>query len=291
MRCTRWRRGSRTSSRRGGRTSWTPHRSRSGKRPMRGPAWSPAPLDRSRADVAVLGELPLGGTAVGTGINAPPDFAAAVIAALAAETGLPLRPSANPMVQQGGQGALAEASSGLRSIAVALTKIANDIRLLASGPSAGLAELLLPELQAGSSIMPGKVNPVLCESVNQVAARVFGNDAHRRVRRLAGDPRAQHVPARDGRRAVRVGHAAGQRVPRVRRPLRRRHRGRRGALPRATPSGHRRSPPPSTRSSATPVRPRSSTAPTTSAARSSTSSSKRASSARTRPARCSTPSA
>jgi fumarate hydratase, class II len=134
-------------------------------------------LARSRSDVEVLGELPLGGTAVGTGINAAPEFAPAVIAALAAETGLPLRPSANPMVQQGGQGALAEASAGLRGIAVALTKIANDIRLLASGPSAGLAELLLPELQAGSSIMPGKVNPVLCESVNQVAARVFGNDA------------------------------------------------------------------------------------------------------------------
>ena len=134
-------------------------------------------LARSRADVDALGEVPLGGTAVGTGINAPPAFAPAVIAALAAETGLPLRPSTNPMVQQGGQGALADASSGLRAVAVALTKIANDIRLLSSGPSAGLAELLLPELQAGSSIMPGKVNPVLCESVNQVAARVFGNDA------------------------------------------------------------------------------------------------------------------
>ena len=134
-------------------------------------------LRRSVADVEVLGELPLGGTAVGTGINAPEGFAARVIEALAAETGLPLRPSSNPMVQQGGQGALAEASAGLRGIAVALTKVANDIRLLASGPSAGLAELLLPELQAGSSIMPGKVNPVLCESVNQVAARVFGNDA------------------------------------------------------------------------------------------------------------------
>jgi fumarate hydratase class II len=136
-----------------------------------------AALARSRADVEALGVLPLGGTAVGTGINAPPGFAERVIAALAAETGLPLRPSANPMVQQGGQVALAEASAGLRGLAVALTKIANDIRLLASGPSAGLAELLLPELQAGSSIMPGKVNPVLCESVNQVAARVFGNDA------------------------------------------------------------------------------------------------------------------
>jgi fumarate hydratase class II len=133
-------------------------------------------LARSRLDVDVLGELPLGGTAVGTGINAPPSFAPSVIEALAAETGLPLRPSPNPMVHQGGQGPLAEASAGLRGIAVALTKVANDIRLLASGPSAGLAELLLPELQAGSSIMPGKVNPVLCESVNQVAARVFGND-------------------------------------------------------------------------------------------------------------------
>jgi fumarate hydratase, class II len=134
-------------------------------------------LARSRLDVDVLGELPLGGTAVGTGINAPPTFAHAVIEALAAETGLPLRPSPNPMVHQGGQGPLAEASGGLRGIAVALTKIANDIRLLASGPAAGLAEILVPELQAGSSIMPGKVNPVLCESVNQVAARVFGNDA------------------------------------------------------------------------------------------------------------------
>jgi fumarate hydratase class II len=134
-------------------------------------------LVRSVADVEALGELPLGGTAVGTGINAPEGFAAAVIGSLADETGLPLRPSPNPMVQQGGQGALAEASAGLRGLAVALTKIANDIRLLSSGPSAGLAELLLPELQAGSSIMPGKVNPVLCESVNQVAARVFGNDA------------------------------------------------------------------------------------------------------------------
>jgi len=134
-------------------------------------------VDRSRADIDTLGELPLGGTAVGTGINTPPGFAEAVIRAMATELDLPLRPTDNPMVHQGGQGALAEAAAGLRGIAVALTKIANDIRLLASGPAAGLGELLLPELQAGSSIMPGKVNPVLCESVNQVAARVFGNDA------------------------------------------------------------------------------------------------------------------
>jgi fumarate hydratase class II len=133
-------------------------------------------VERSAADLAALGELPLGGTAVGTGINAPVGFAAEIVASLAAETGFALRPTANPMIHQGGQGALAEASSGLRAVAVALTKIANDIRLLASGPAAGLGELLLPELQAGSSIMPGKVNPVLCESVNQVAARVMGND-------------------------------------------------------------------------------------------------------------------
>jgi fumarate hydratase class II len=133
-------------------------------------------LTRSRADLAALGELPLGGTAVGTGINAPDGFAAGVVSALADETGSDLRPTPNPMVNQGGQGALAEASSGLRGVAVALTKIANDIRLLASGPATGLGELRLPELQAGSSIMPGKVNPVLCESVNQVAVRVVGND-------------------------------------------------------------------------------------------------------------------
>jgi len=113
---------------------------------------------------------------VGTGINAPAGFATAVVEAIAAETGTALRVTANPMIHQGGQGAVGEASSGLRAVAVALTKVANDIRLLASGPAAGLGELLLPELQAGSSIMPGKVNPVLCESVNQVAAKVMGND-------------------------------------------------------------------------------------------------------------------
>ena len=133
-------------------------------------------LLRSQADLASLGELPLGGSAVGTGINVPDGYAAAVVASIAAETGLPLRTTDNPMVHQGGQGALGEASGGLRAVAVALTKVANDIRLLASGPSTGLGELHLPELQAGSSIMPGKVNPVLCESVNQVAARVMGND-------------------------------------------------------------------------------------------------------------------
>ena len=128
------------------------------------------------ADLEALGELPLGGTAVGTGINAPPGSRRRSSSDWRRRPGLPLRPSDDPMVQQGGQGALADASAGC-GIAIALTKIANDIRLLASGPSCGIGELLLPELQAGSSIMPGKVNPVICESVNQVAARVFGNDA------------------------------------------------------------------------------------------------------------------
>ena len=134
-------------------------------------------LARSAADLARSGELPLGGTAVGTGINAPRGFAAAVVAALAAETGLPLRPTPTRWSTRAGRARWQRRRAGLRGVAVALTKVANDIRLLASGPSTGLGELLLPELQAGSSIMPGKVNPVLCESVNQVAARVFGNDA------------------------------------------------------------------------------------------------------------------
>jgi len=135
--------------------------------------------ERVEGAVDVLGEVPLGGTPVGTGVNCPPGFAERVIAALADNTGLPLRPAPGIpgcMIHQGGQGTLGTASGAVRDVAVALTKVANDIRLLSSGPATGLAELRLPSLQAGSSIMPGKVNPVLCESANQVAARVFGND-------------------------------------------------------------------------------------------------------------------
>lgn len=127
-----------------------------------------------------LGELPLGGTATGTGLNAPAGFAAAVVERCAQDTGLPLRAAASTparMAHMGGQGTLADVSSALRAVAIAFTKMANDIRLLGSGPLTGLGELQLPTLQAGSSIMPGKVNPVLCETANQVAARVFGNDA------------------------------------------------------------------------------------------------------------------
>ncbi len=124
-----------------------------------------------------VGQLPLGGTAVGTGINAPRTFAPRVIALLVERTGLPLSEAPDHFAAQGARDGLVEASGELRGLAVALTKIANDLRWMASGPRTGLAEIRLPDLQPGSSIMPGKVNPVLCEAVTQVAAQVIGNDA------------------------------------------------------------------------------------------------------------------
>ena len=124
-----------------------------------------------------LAELPLGGTAVGTGLNAPPGFAGRVVGELARDTGLPLRQARNHFEAQGARDALVETSGVLRTIAAGLTKIANDLRLMNSGPRAGLGEIRLPALQPGSSIMPGKVNPVIPEAVCQVAAQVIGNDA------------------------------------------------------------------------------------------------------------------
>jgi fumarate hydratase class II len=124
-----------------------------------------------------LCELPLGGTAVGTGINAPAGFAAGVIAAIAERTGWELREADDHFEAQGAKDAAVNASGALRTVAVSLFKIANDIRWLASGPRAAIAEIALPELQPGSSIMPGKVNPVICEMVMMVAAQVIGNDA------------------------------------------------------------------------------------------------------------------
>jgi fumarate hydratase class II len=121
--------------------------------------------------------LPLGGTAVGTGINAPKGFAAKVIRRLAARTELPLREAKDHFAAQGARDALVETSGQLRALAVALIKIANDLRWMGSGPHAGLGEIRLPELQPGSSIMPGKVNPVVPEVVTQVGAQVIGNDA------------------------------------------------------------------------------------------------------------------
>ena len=133
--------------------------------------------DRLRGCLPRLGALPLGGTAVGTGINAPAGFGGAVTARLAERTGLPLTEAVDHIAAQAAPDALVEVSGQLRGAAVALAKIADDIRWMGSGPVTGLAEIHLPDLQPGSSIMPGKVNPVLCEAVAQVAAQVLGNDA------------------------------------------------------------------------------------------------------------------
>jgi fumarate hydratase class II len=124
-----------------------------------------------------LGKIPLGGTAVGTGMNTHPEFAERVRALLAHDTGLEISAPADAFESQAARDGLVEASGALKTVAVSLTKIANDLRFLGSGPRAGLAEIFLPELQKGSSIMPGKVNPVIPEVVTQVAAQVIGNDA------------------------------------------------------------------------------------------------------------------
>jgi fumarate hydratase class II len=134
-------------------------------------------VERLESSLPRIGELPLGGTAVGTGINTPPGFAAAVIDELNAVTGLGFTEARNHFEAQGSRDALVEASGVLRVVAVSLYKMANDLRWMSSGPRTGLAEIHLPDLQPGSSIMPGKVNPVIPEAVCQVVAQVMGNDA------------------------------------------------------------------------------------------------------------------
>ena len=136
-------------------------------------------FDRVGSTLDRLGQIPLGGTAVGTGLNTHPEFAARVRARLSADTGLTISAPADPFEAQAARDGLVEASGALKTVAVSLTKIANDLRFLGSGPRAGLAEIALPELQKGSSIMPGKVNPVIPEVVTQVAAQVIGNDQPR----------------------------------------------------------------------------------------------------------------
>jgi fumarate hydratase class II len=131
---------------------------------------------RVEATLGRVGQIPLGGTAVGTGLNTHPEFGERVRKLLSAETGLQISPPADPFESQAARDALVEASGALKTVAVSLTKIANDLRFMGSGPRAGLSELFLPELQKGSSIMPGKVNPVIPEVVTQVAAQVIGND-------------------------------------------------------------------------------------------------------------------
>ncbi len=136
-------------------------------------------LSHERLSVCSSGlyELPLGGTAVGTGINTQPNFAGQTIAGIARETCLPFREATNHFEAQGAKDALVATSASLRNTATSLFKIANDIRFLSSGPRCGLGELILPAVQPGSSIMPGKINPVMAESLMQVCAQVIGNDA------------------------------------------------------------------------------------------------------------------
>ncbi|HUJ55240.1 MAG TPA: class II fumarate hydratase [Gaiellaceae bacterium] len=134
-------------------------------------------IARVRDAMPRLGQIPLGGTATGTGLNTHPEFAGRVRVLLSEETGLEISAPADPFEAQAARDGIVEASGALKTVAVSLTKVANDIRFLGSGPRAGLAEITLPELQKGSSIMPGKVNPVMPEVVTQVAAQVIGNDA------------------------------------------------------------------------------------------------------------------
>lgn len=134
-------------------------------------------IERVESTIARTAEVPLGGTAVGTGINTPKGFPQEVLRLLAAETGLPVTEARNHFEAQGARDGLVEASGALRVLAVSLTKINNDLRWMGSGPNAGIAELHIPDLQPGSSIMPGKVNPVIPEAVMMVCARVIGNDA------------------------------------------------------------------------------------------------------------------
>jgi fumarate hydratase, class II len=141
---------------------------------------------RVEAALVRVRKLPLGGTAVGTGLNAHPEFAARVRERVAAATGLELSPPAHPFEAQGARDGLVELSGALKTVAVSCTKIANDIRWMGSGPRAGLAELFLPELLKGSSIMPGKVNPVMAEVLTQVSAQVIGNDTAITVGGLSG---------------------------------------------------------------------------------------------------------
>ena len=180
-------------------------------------------LARIEGTLDRLAQIPLGGTAVGTGLNTHPEFAARVRRLLSEETGLLVSPPADPFEAQAARDGLVEASGALKVVAVSLTKIANDVRLMGSGPRAGLAELRIPELQKGSSIMPGKVNPVIPEVVTQVAVQVIGNDVGDDRRRDAGPLRAERVRAGDGPEPAPVDHAA--------------RRARRGSSPRSAWTG------------------------------------------------------
>ena len=172
-----------------------------------------------------LGQIPLGGTAVGTGMNTHAEFAARVREKLAADTGLAISAPADPFEAQAARDGLVEASGALKVVAVSYTKVANDLRLMGSGPRAGLAEIFLPELQKGSSIMPGKVNPVIPEVVTQVAAQVIGNDAAITVGGMQGHFELNVFIPLMARNLLAVDQAARLRLAPARREVRRRDRG------------------------------------------------------------------
>ena len=181
-----------------------------------------------------------GGTAVGTGINTPQGFAARVIAELADATGLPFTEARNHFEAQGARDALVELSGQLRTVAVGLTKICNDLRWMSSGPRTGLAEINLPDLQPGSSIMPGKVNPVLPEATLMVCAQVIGNDAAVTVAGASGQLRAERDDAGARAQPAGVDPAAVHQHPAAGRPLRRGHHRRTRSGCACTPSPRRR---------------------------------------------------
>ncbi len=181
--------------------------------------------DRVRATLGRVGQIPLGGTATGTGLNTHPEFAGRVRRLLGEATGLTISPPADPFESQAARDALVEASGALKTVAVSLTKIANDLRLMGSGPRAGLAEIFLPELQKGSSIMPGKVNPVIPEVVTQVAAQVIGNDAAITVGGMQGHFELNVFVPLIARNLLQSIHLLTSASSAARRQMRRRHRG------------------------------------------------------------------
>ena len=199
--------------------------------------------ERARKAVAALEELAIGGTAVGTGINCHPEFPARVCRVLAERTGIPFREARNHFEAQGGRDDCVEVAGQLTTIAASLTKVANDIRLLGSGPRAGLAEIRLPATQPGSSIMPGKVNPVMSEMLVQVGVYTIGLSNMVALVRPGWPIRAQCHDAAHGACPARVDSLPGQRLPGFCAPVRGRPRGRPGPLPGAGGSladaGHR----------------------------------------------------
>ena len=186
---------------------------------------------RVRNALPQVAQIPLGGTATGTGLNTHPEFATRVRAQLTEATGLEIRAPEDPFEAQGNRDALVELSGALKVVAVSLTKIANDLALMGSGPRAGIGEIFLPELQKGSSIMPGKVNPVIPEVVLQVSAQVIGNDTAITIGGMQGQFELNvRVPliARNLLESIRLLTSAARDL---RREVRRRHPRQRGGLP------------------------------------------------------------